>query len=147
MILIKFIGILRYKRITKFRSEYNCYLTRKKKRNSSPRGFCRLSEPQSEIERKWKDNKYLDLTRELKQLWKMKVTVILIVVGALVTVPKGLDKRLDDLKIRERMDTIQTTALLKSARILTGVLGIWGDLMSHTERPQAIVGGKKTLKE
>ena len=39
-------------------------------------------------------DKYLDLTRELKKLWIMKVTMIPIVVGALGTIPN------EDLEIR-----------------------------------------------
>ena len=39
-----------------------------------------------EIEKK---NKYLDFAKELKKLWNMKVTVIPIVIGTLVTVTKG----------------------------------------------------------
>ena len=39
-----------------------------------------------------KKDKYLDLTRELKKLWKMKVTVIPIVVGAIGTVTKEFVK-------------------------------------------------------
>ena len=63
-------------------------------------------------------DKYLDLARELKRLWNMKVKVIPIVVGALGTVPKGLES----LKISGRIETIQNTALLQSARILRRVL-------------------------
>ena len=37
-----------------------------------------------------KKDKYLDLAKELKKLWNMKVTVIPIVIGALGTVTKGL---------------------------------------------------------
>ena len=37
-----------------------------------------------------KRDKYLDLAREMKKLWKMKVTIISIVIGALGTVTKGL---------------------------------------------------------
>ena len=40
----------------------------------------------------------------------MKVTVILFVIGALGTATKGLVKGLEDLKIRGRVKTIQTTA-------------------------------------
>ena len=36
-----------------------------------------------------KRNKYLDFARQLKKLWNMKVTVIPIVIGALITVTKG----------------------------------------------------------
>ena len=39
--------------------------------------------------------KYVNLARELfKKVWNKRVTVILIVVGALATVPKGLEKKL-----------------------------------------------------
>ena len=69
-----------------------------------------------------KKDKYLDLIRELKKLWKMKVTFIPIVIGVLCTAAKGLIKGLEDLEIRERVETIQTTALLRSARILRRVL-------------------------
>ena len=37
-----------------------------------------------------KKDKYLDLARELKKLWNMKVTIILIVISALGTVMKRL---------------------------------------------------------
>ena len=51
----------------------------------------------------------------------MKVTVIPNVIGALGTIPKevvkGLVKGLENLVIKEREGSIQTTALLRSARI------------------------------
>ena len=37
-----------------------------------------------------KKDKYLDLARELKKLWNMKVIIIPIVIGAFGTVTKGL---------------------------------------------------------
>ena len=69
-----------------------------------------------------KKDKYLDLARELKKLWNMKVTVIPIVINALVTVTKGLIKGLEDLEISGRVDINQTTVLLRSVRILRRVL-------------------------
>ena len=39
-----------------------------------------------------RETKYLNLARELKKLWNMKVTVIPNVIGALGTIPKGLVK-------------------------------------------------------
>ena len=69
-----------------------------------------------------KKDKYLDLGGELKKLWNMKVTVIPIVTGALGTLTKGLVHGQEDLEIRRRMETIQTTALLRSARILRRVM-------------------------
>ena len=52
----------------------------------------------------------------------MKITVIPIVIGALDTASKGLVQGLEDLEVRERVETIQTTALLRSAKILRRVL-------------------------
>ena len=43
--------------------------------------------------------KYLNLARELKKLWNMKVTIIPIGIGALGTITKGLLKGLEDLEI------------------------------------------------
>ena len=48
--------------------------------------------------------------------------VIPIVIGALGTVTKGLVQRLKDMEIRGRVETIQTTASIRSARILGRVL-------------------------
>ena len=48
-----------------------------------------------------KKDKYLDLAREFKKLWNMKVTVILTVIGALGTVSKRLVNGLAQLEIRD----------------------------------------------
>ena len=69
-----------------------------------------------------KRDKYLDLARELKKLWDMKVTIIPIVIGAFGTVTKGLLKGLEDLEVGNQVETIKTIALLKTARILRRVL-------------------------
>ena len=68
-----------------------------------------------------KDN-YLDLARESNKLWNMKVTIIPIVIGAFGTVTKGLLKGPEDLEVGGRVETIQTTAFLRMARILKRVL-------------------------
>ena len=68
-----------------------------------------------------KRDKYQDVARELKK-WNMKVTVIPIVIVVLGIVTKGLLQGQEDLEIRERVEIIQTTALLRSARILRKVL-------------------------
>ena len=52
----------------------------------------------------------------------MKVTIVPIVVGALDTVTIGLLKDLEDLKVGGRVETIQMTALLRTARIQRRVL-------------------------
>ena len=60
----------------------------------------------------------------------MKVTIVPIVIGALGTITKGLLKDLEDLEVGGRVETIQTTVLLRTARILKRVLENWGDLLS-----------------
>ena len=57
-----------------------------------------------------KKDKYLDLARESKKIWNMKVTIIPIVIDAFGIVPKGLLKGLEELEIGRRVETIQTTA-------------------------------------
>ena len=69
-----------------------------------------------------KKDKYLDPARELKKLWNMKVTIVPIVIGALGTITNGLLKSLEDLEVGGRLETIQTTALLRTARIWRRVL-------------------------
>ena len=78
-----------------------------------------------------KKDKYLDLAREFnKKLWNMKVTIMPIVIGALGTVTKGLLKGVEDLEVGSRVETIQTTAWRRTARILRRVMETWGDLLS-----------------
>ena len=50
--------------------------------------------------------------------WNMRVTIIPILIGAFGTVTKGLLKGLEDLEVGGRGETIQTTALLRTTRIL-----------------------------
>ena len=69
-----------------------------------------------------KKDKYLDLARELKKLWNMKVTIMPIVIGAFGTVTNGFLKGVEDLEVGRRVETIQTTGLLRTPRILRKVL-------------------------
>ncbi len=48
----------------------------------------------------------------------MNVTIIPIVIGAFGTVTKGLLKGLEDLEVGVRVETIQTTALLRTDSVL-----------------------------
>ena len=61
--------------------------------------------------------------------------VIPIVVDALRMISKRLVKELEDLEIRRQVQTIQTTALLRSTRILGRVLET-----NPSEKPSAIIG-------
>ena len=69
-----------------------------------------------------KKDKYLDLARELKKLLNMKVTIVPIVIGAFGTITKRLLKGPEDLEVDGLVEIIQTTALLRTARILRRVL-------------------------
>ena len=103
---------------------------KKKKENLQNCGLYCPGGPQNKLKESKKRDKYLDFARELKKLWNMKVTIIPIVIGALGTVTKGLLKGLEDLEVGDRVETIQTTTLSKTARILRRVLETWGDLLS-----------------
>ena len=52
----------------------------------------------------------------------MQVTIIPIVIGAFGRVTKGLLNGLEDLEVGGGVETIKTTALLRTARILRRVL-------------------------
>ena len=52
----------------------------------------------------------------------MKVTIVPNVIGALGTITKGLLKGMEDLEVGGRVETIQTKALLRTARILRRIL-------------------------
>ena len=81
-----------------------------------------------------KRDKYLDFARKLKKLRNMKVMIILIVICTLRTVTKGLVQGLEDLEVTRRVETLQNTALLRSARILRRILETWEDLLSLKPR-------------
>ena len=84
----------------------------KKKRNCKIVNFAISADNGVKLKENEKKDKYLDLARELKKLWEMKVTFVPIINGALGTVTEGLIKGLEDLEIRGRVEIIQTTALL-----------------------------------
>ena len=94
----------------------------KKKRTCKIVDFAVPADDRIKLKECEKKDKYMDLARELKKLWNMQVTIIPIVIGAFGTVTKGLLKGLEDLEVGGRVETIQTTALLRTARILRRVL-------------------------
>ena len=57
-------------------------------------------------------------------------------IGAFGPITKGLSKGLEDLEVGGRVETIQMTELLRTTRILRGVLETWGDSIS-CENPSA----------
>ena len=71
-----------------------------------------------------KYEKYQDLAREIKRIWKSRTKVVPVVVGALGSVSKKLAGHLEQIRIKNRTRTMQTSALLGSAHILRKVLEI-----------------------
>ena len=100
-----------------------------KKRTCKIVDFAVLADHRINLKECEKKDKYLDLAWELKKLWNMHVTIIPIVIGVFGTVTKWLLKGVEDLKVGRRVETIQTTTLLRTARILRRVLETWGDLL------------------
>ena len=103
-----------------------------KKRISKIVDFAVSADYRIKLKESEKRDKYLDLAREFKKLWNMKVTIVPIVIGAFGTVTKGLLKGLEGLEVGGQVEIIQTTALLRTARILRRVPETWGDLLPLT---------------
>ena len=76
----------------------------------------------------------------------MQVTIIPIVIGAFGNVTKWLLKGLEDLEVGGRVETIQTTTLLRTVRILRKVLETWGDCChsNSSERPSDVADVKNS---
>ena len=94
----------------------------KKKRTCKIVDFAVLADHRIKLKECEKKDKYFDLARKMKKLWNMQVTIIPIVIGAFGTVTKGLLKELEDLEVGGRVETIQTTTLLRTARIPRRIL-------------------------
>ena len=102
---------------------------RKKKRICKIVDFAVPADHRIKLKECEKKDKYLDLAKELKKLWNMKATIVPIVIGAFGSITKGFLKGLKDSEVGGRVETIQMTALLRTARILRRVLETWGDLL------------------
>ena len=106
------------------------YIINKKKRICKIVDFAVPADHKINLKECAKKEKYLDLARQLKKLWNIKVTIVPIVIGAFDTITKGLIKGLEDLEVGGRVETLQMTVLLRTARILRQVLETWGELLS-----------------
>ena len=91
-----------------------------------------------------KRDKHLELARELNKEGDIKVMVILIIIGAQGNVTKGLVQGQEDLKITGWVETVQTTVLLRSARILKRVLETYFHSDS-SEKPSGNLGHKTII--
>ena len=95
-----------------------------KKRTCCIMNFTVPDEQNAKNKENQKRDKYSEDVRELKMLLNMRVTVIPVVIDALGTFLKGLIRGIEELEIGRRIETIQSTALLRSDRILRRVLEI-----------------------
>ena len=84
-------------------------------------------------------NKWKSVGTKIKWVWWMQKKTPLqtispflgfVVVGDIGTVPKNIAKRQGELAISGRVENIQTTVLLKSARVFKRVLKIWENFLS-----------------
>ena len=71
-----------------------------------------------------KRDKYLNPSRELKRQWNKVFIIILFNTGILGTVPENLGKTFNELKIKVRIETIQTKVLLKLTKVHRRILKI-----------------------
>ena len=99
------------------RRPYLLIINKKKRKN-----ICKIvdfavpADHRINLKKNEKKDKYLDLARELKKLWNMKVAIVPIVIGALSTITKGLLKGLEDLEIGGRVETIQNDSIAKNGQ-------------------------------
>ena len=79
---------------------------KKKKRICSVVDFAFPADYRLKIQESFKRQKNLDLAREIRKLWNMKVTVIANVIGTLGTIDKGSKRGLEELETEGRIETI-----------------------------------------
>ena len=115
----KFSAILRYKNITKFLSEDQTERLLKKKKTNRIVVFGVPTDHIVKIKENENKDKYLDLAEELNMMWNMTVTDTNCN-WCVWNSPQG----------QCEAETIQTTALFRSVRILRRVLETWRDLLS-----------------
>ena len=71
-----------------------------------------------------KIERYLDLARELKKVWNMKVIVVPLKVGALGTPVKELEKRLKTICIEIKINELLKAVFIHTSRILRKVIAV-----------------------
>ena len=90
--------------------------------------------------------KYLDLARELKKVWNMKVTVVLLVAGVLCTPIKALQERLETIGIETKITELQKTFSIHTSRILRRVHEVWDVLLTSFLKKKNISFGRINVR-
>ena len=92
--------------------------------------FAILADHRVKLKESEKRDNYLDLARELKKTMKHEGDGDTNCNWCSQHTHQRIVKGLEELEIRGQVETIQTIALLRLARILRRVLETWGDLLS-----------------
>lgn len=72
---------------------------------------------------KEKIEKYQELKNEITKMWRMKTVIVIpVVIGALGAVTKRIEGWIDKMELNIRVEHLQKTSLLGTARILRRVL-------------------------
>jgi len=66
---------------------------------------------------------YEDLEIELSRMWEVRTKIVPIIIGALVTIKKGLDQKLQLLPGQPSTIGLQKITLLSTANIIRKLLG------------------------
>ena len=66
--------------------------------------------------------KYKDLTIEIQRMWKVKIKVIPVIIGATGTVWKSFRKYVSNIPGKHEVKELQKTAILGTAHILPKIL-------------------------
>ena len=66
--------------------------------------------------------KYKDLTIEIQRMWKVKIRVIPVIIGANGTISKSFRKYMSNIPGNHEVRELQKTAILGTAHILRKVL-------------------------
>ena len=107
--------------------------------------FCIPPDQRVKLKERETINKYTNPGRETENLCNMKVTLLLIRIGANGTNTKQVVKALEDAEIRGPVETIKTAVFLK----LAGILRRLHETCCHanySEIPSAKAGVKKLSK-
>jgi len=68
-------------------------------------------------------SKYKDMEIKVSRMWKVRTKIVLVIVSALGTIKKGLDKKLQMLPDYMSASEIQKTTLMRIAHIIFKVMG------------------------
>ena len=96
----------------------NFIVVDKKKKTSKIIDFLVSGDSRFEENEKEKIEKYLDLRRELKKIWNVRLKIIPLVVGSLGATAKQFSKRLKETDITAEKWQVQLTVLLGTANKL-----------------------------